>query len=100
MPNEVSPKRITTEFNLGLFAFSAAVGILTFLCSDKAHQFSAIAVLSSTGADAVRFLIELFLMAWFLKEFWARLILSLVPVRAITYAEAIAIVLLISVLRL
>jgi hypothetical protein len=98
MPGEANTKRITTGFNVALFMFSAIMGILLFLASGKANNVSVEGVILSTIVDSVRFVAMLLISAYFLKEFWERLISNLFPVRAITYAEAIAIGLMFGIL--
>ena len=98
MSDESQANHITTKFNVALFVFSAVMGILIFLFSDKVKNVPLEGVVLSILVDSVRYVVMLLIVAFFIKEFWRRLISNLFPVRAIGYAEAIAIVLMSSIL--
>jgi len=86
--------RITPEFNIALFAVSAALGIVNFLFSGDASGYPATGVVLSIGLDALRFIFAVMITAYFIKEVWRRLISNLWSVRPLTYQEALAVVLI------
>lgn len=94
-PLPVESHRITPKFNLALFAFNALTGIIKFSLTAKVG-FGGLILTSIL--DAVFVICVLLILAWFLKEFWIRLISDLFSLRNINYQEAIAIVLVISML--
>jgi hypothetical protein len=98
METEANGARITPSFNLALFAVSAAFGIVGFLCSGKASGYPTAGVVASIGLDALRFILAAMIAAYFIKEVWRRLISSLWSVRPLTYQEALAVVLIPSLL--
>ncbi len=95
---------ITVDFNILLFLFLAAVGIFKFLFSASggaavaAGKWAIEGVILSCVLDAAFVFVVLLISAFFIKEFWGRLISKLVPIRSITYQEAVSIVLIASLL--
>ena len=89
---------ITGRFNVALFLFCALLGLLSFLGSDRAEGVPVTGLVLTTAIDAVRYLVVVLVSALFVKEFWNRLIPTLCPIRTIAYQEAIAIVLMASLL--
>lgn len=97
VPFGKSQERITARFNVALFAFLGLMGFVRFLLvASMAQKSTSAAFLLSGFLDAVRFLAVVLISSAFLKEFWVRLVTSLFPVRAIAYEEAVAILLMIS----
>jgi hypothetical protein len=91
--------RITAGFNLALFLFVNALSVLRFLTTSTAAAGVPIGgLLVSILLDLARYALVMFVTAWFLREFWGRLVASVVPVRAIGRQEAIAVVLMIAAL--
>lgn len=93
--------RITPGFNVALFTLAAVLGIFPFLVTSEAARgvpWMGLAV--SIALDTLRFAVVLLITAVFVREFWKRLIASLFAIRPINYQEAIAIVLMLSVLSL
>ncbi len=91
MSDESKTRRITTEFNIAMFVFSAVLGFLGFCLSERAKNVPLEGLILTTALDAVRYIVVLLIVAYFVREFWERLISDLLPVRVISYAEAIAI---------
>jgi hypothetical protein len=99
MVDQSDAGRITMRFNLALFAFCAAVGVINFLVSsDKAKGVPLEGLVLSIALDALLVAAVILIAACFAKEFWNRLISSLFSIRPINYQEAISIVLLVSIL--
>ncbi|MFZ1934563.1 MAG: hypothetical protein WCB27_16105 [Thermoguttaceae bacterium] len=98
MPDEGNAKRITAEFNIVLFLFSFGVAFVKFIASEKAKNATVTGLLMSSALDAVLVVAVLLIGAFFVKEFWDRLISSLFPIRNLDYQEAIAILLIIGIL--
>jgi RsiW-degrading membrane proteinase PrsW (M82 family) len=98
MSESTNTKRITTGFNLLLFAYSFCLGFLGFIFSDKAKNVPITGIIVSTFLDTLRFLVVVLIGAWLLREFWDRLIVNLLPIRGLRFEEAIAIILIISVM--
>jgi len=90
-------RRITPKFNLALFAFNALAGIIKFSLVAKVGLGG---LILTSFLDAVLTICILLLVAWFFKEFWIRLLSDLFSLRNIDYQEAIAIVLVLSMLGL
>ncbi|WP_417379271.1 hypothetical protein [Gimesia sp.] len=90
-------RRITPQFNLALFAFNALAGIIKLGLLAKMGLGG---LILTSFLDAVLTICILLIVAWFLKEFWSRLISNLFSLRNIDYQEAIAIVLVMSMLGL
>jgi hypothetical protein len=91
--------RITWGFNAAVFAFGAAMGIVKFLLqSEKAKNVPLDGLVLSISLDAVRYLAVAMISALIVRAFWNRLIADLVPVRALEYQEALAILLVLGVL--
>jgi hypothetical protein len=98
-PGWPGSRPITTGFNLALFVYHAVIGILGFAVGRASGQGLSLEAIQLTSAiDTVRFAVVILISAFFLKEFWARLISSVAAIRPITYAEAIAILLMIGIL--
>ncbi|EDL61980.1 hypothetical protein [Gimesia maris] len=95
MPPE--SRRITPKFNLALFAFNALAGIIKFSLLARVGLGG---LILTSFLDAVLTICILLIVAWFVKEFWIRLISDLFSLRNIDYQEAIAIVLVLSMLGL
>lgn len=89
---------ITPKFNVALFLFSAVLGLFRFLLSDKAEGVPIEGLVMTTAIDMVRFIVVLFITAYFLREFWNRLVVQLLGLRAVTKQEAIAFILLLGIL--
>ena len=96
-PLPAESHRITPKFNLALFAFNALAGIIKFSLVAKVGLGG---LVLTSFLDAVLTICILLIIAWFLKEFWLRLISDLFSLRNIDYQEAIAIVLVLSMLGL
>ncbi|HCS55721.1 hypothetical protein [uncultured Rubinisphaera sp.] len=94
----INSSRITPQFNIALFAFSAALGILNYLLSGNASGFPASSVVLSIGLDALRFILVAGITAYFIKEVWRRIVSNLWSVRPLSYQEAIAVVLTVGIL--
>ena len=90
--------RITAGFNVALIAYQAVAGFLAFLASDRARAFRLEGILLSSSIDLARFVVVMLFGAWFLRAFWQRLVANLVPIRPINFQEALAIVLMASLL--
>lgn len=86
--------KITPKFNIALFLFTALVGIIKFAVLSKV-SFGVF--LRTSFIDIIFNIAALLIFAWFLKEFWQRLLSDLFPIRNINYQEAIAIVLVLSI---
>ncbi len=87
-------EKITPKFNITLFLFTALVVIIKFAAVWK---ISFIALLFTSFFDAIFHIGTLLVFAWFLKEFWLRLLSDLFQIRSIDYQEAIAIVLMLNI---
>jgi hypothetical protein len=93
------PRGITPGFNLALFAYSAFWGLFQFLfLSDRARGHPAAAVILSSTLDLARFVVVALITAAFVRAFWRRLVAQVAPVRPIDFQEALAIVLMASIL--
>jgi hypothetical protein len=93
-----TPSQITLAFNAALFLFSAALGVFQFLLSDKSTGVPVEGLIITTAFDMVRFIVVLFITAYFVREFWNRLVANVFGTRAITAQEAIAFILILSIL--
>jgi hypothetical protein len=90
---------ITAWFNVALFAYLAATGILDFLLvSGKAKDVPLSGLILTSSIDMGRYLAALLITSLLLKEFWRRFIAPLCNLRAITSGEAISVVLMIGIL--
>lgn len=90
---------ITTRFNVGTFAFIAALGVFQFLLHpEKYSQFEAVGVIASVILDAARAVAVLLIAAHIFREFWNRFVTDLFPIRSLEYREAIAALLVFSML--
>ncbi|MCC9655125.1 hypothetical protein [Rhodopirellula halodulae] len=89
---------ITIGFNILLILYSAGTGFLTFAFSDKAKGYPVQGVVLTSLIDFVRYLVMMFISAWFVNEFWNRLVTDLVPLRKLEYREAITIVVFLGIL--
>ncbi|QDV47265.1 hypothetical protein Enr13x_71740 [Stieleria neptunia] len=89
---------ITTKFNALLVLYSAVVGVFTFAMSDSAKGVPLEGIILTSLIDLVRFLIMVFVTAWFAKEVWNRLVTDMFDVRCVVHRETIAIVLLLGIL--
>ncbi len=98
MAENTNGSRITTEFNIALLAFASVYGVIRFLASDKVKGMSVDGIILGTVVDFARVLICLFIAAYFVKEFWGRLIADVWKLRPLEYKEAIAIVLMFGLL--
>ena len=99
MINPASTNRITGRFNVAVFVFCAVLGIFSFLLhSDKAKDVPVEGLVLSIGLDAMRYLVVVLVSALIVRAFWDRFVSDIFSLRAINYQEAIAIVLMSSVL--
>lgn len=87
-------EKITPKFNITLFLFTALVGIIQFAIGSRV-SFGGL--LLTSFIDAIFNIGMLLVFAWFLKEFWQRLLSDLFQIRNINYQESIAIVLMLSI---
>jgi hypothetical protein len=97
-PKDRAQEKITLGFNLALFAYSAVQGLIGFLFSGRARNTPLMGLILTCGLDFVRFTVILLITAGLLQAFWRRLVTSLGPVRPLDFQEAVAIVLMISIL--
>lgn len=97
-PEWHAPKGLTLGFILALFAYSSLWGLFQFLMSERARNATFEGLVLSCGLDLVRVVVMLLITAGFLQAFWCRLITSIAPVRPLDFQEAVAIVLMVSVL--
>lgn len=94
-----APGGITAGFNLALLSYSALRGLFGFLVlSDAGGRYPLAGLVVSSSLDLVRFLVVALVTAGFLQAFWSRLITSIAPVRPLDFQEALAIVLMLSIL--
>jgi len=91
--------RITTRFNALLIAYLSAQGMLAFAISARAKGVSIDGIVMSTLLDFVRYMVVLLISTWFLREFWFRLISPMFRIRPIEFREAMAILLMLAVMR-
>tara|TARA_R110002072_G_scaffold130637_8_gene269663 strand:+ start:4111 stop:4407 length:297 start_codon:yes stop_codon:yes gene_type:complete len=91
---------ITLGFNVLLILYSAGTGFITFAFSDKAQGVPIQGLVLTSLIDFVRYLIMMFISAWFIREFWNRLVADLFTTRLIAYREAITIVVLLGLFGL
>jgi hypothetical protein len=99
MPNQVDRNPITRGFNLAVFAFYAAIGTFTFwVTSGKVPNVSIEGLVLTSGVDSLRYLAIVLIAALIIRAFWNRLVSDLFAVRSINYTEAIAVVLVKSLL--
>ena len=98
MKDTTPSSRITPAFNVVLFLFAAATGILQFMLSENAQAVPIEGLVMTTALDMVRFLIVMFITAYFVREVWNRLVSNIFTVRTINTQEAIAIILVLSVM--
>jgi hypothetical protein len=90
---------ITTAFNLAMFAYMVVLGILQFLvASEKAMGVPLPGLIVTSLIDLARYVAVLLITSALLREFWRRLVSPLFEVRSIAFREALAIVLMISIL--
>jgi len=90
-------RHITPAFNLALFAFVAFKGLIGFLLtSTVAGVASFEGLLLTSLLDLIRMVAIVLISAAFLKAFWGRLVSPLGSIRPISYGEAMAILLMIS----
>ena len=80
---------ITTSFNALLILYSAAIGVLKFALSDAAKDVPLTGIIITSLVDFVRFLVMMFVAAYFAQEIWNRLVVDLFSIRVIAYREAI-----------
>ncbi|MFG0267163.1 MAG: hypothetical protein ACF8AM_18735 [Rhodopirellula sp. JB055] len=85
---------ITLWFNVLLILYSAGTGFFTFVFSDKAQNVPIEGLVLTSLIDLVRYLIMMFISAWFIREAWNRLVADLFTLRLIAYREAITMVVL------
>jgi hypothetical protein len=98
MSDQPKKESVTLRFNAAVFVFGSLLGIFNFLLhSDKTKNVPIEGLVMSVGLDAVRYIVVLLISALIIQVFWNRLISDLFPVRAINYQEAIAVVLVPSV---
>lgn len=90
--------RITTGFVAALFAYQAVSGILAFLASGRAQSYTLDGIVVSCGLDLVRVVVLTTIAAWFLREFWRRLVTDVASVRPIDFRESLSIVLMLGLL--
>ncbi|EMI46608.1 hypothetical protein [Rhodopirellula sp. SWK7] len=91
-------KKITIRFNVMLILFSTCYGIFNFALSDAAKGISLEGIILTSLVDMVRFLVVMFLVAYFVREFWNRLIADIFAIRMLEYREAIAIVVVMGII--
>jgi hypothetical protein len=89
---------ITPGFNLALFAYASLSGLFRFFLSGQVQNATMEGLVLSIGLDFVRVLVTLTIAAAFLQAFWGRLITSIAPVRPLDFQEAVAVVLMTSIL--
>ncbi len=87
-------EKITPKFNIALFLFTALVGFIKF---EALPRVSLGGLILTSFIDVIFNIGILLVFAWFLKEFWHRLLSDLFQIRNINYQEAIAIVLILSI---
>lgn len=93
------PVRIGLGFNLALFAFVCLLGFIRFVSTSPLAARTPWAGLVLTSMiDMARGLVVLLITAAFLQSIWGRLVATIWPVRAIDFAEAFAVVLMLSLL--
>ncbi len=91
--------RVGPLFNLALFTFLALKGLIVFLAtSPRAQTASPAGLVLSSLADFLLVATMVLISAVFLRAFWRRFVSSVWPLRPITYNEAIAILLMASLL--
>ena len=86
--------RISIAFNIILILYSAAYGVFNFALSDAAKKIPLEGLILTSLVDFVRFLVVMFVTAWFVREVWNRLIADIFDVRLVAYREAITFVVL------
>ncbi len=90
---------ITLGFNLALLAYSALRGLFGFLVlSGNLGRYPLAGLVLSSSLDLVRFVVVALISAGFLQAFWRRLVTSIAPVRPLDFQEALAIVMMTSIL--
>ncbi len=98
-PTKKGTGKITLGFNILLFTFITVLSLLQFLvASPQARGISLMGLVLTCTLDTLRFAVVALISAFFVKVFWERLAPSLFAVRALTYQEAIACVLMIGLL--
>ena len=98
MPDSSHHERITPKFNLLLFIYVSVIGLLTFLASDKASGATPLGLVLSIALDFVFVVAALFIGTYFLREFWNRLITDLFAIRSLSFQEAMAFALIMSLI--
>ncbi|MCS7471670.1 hypothetical protein NZK35_33910 [Stieleria sp. ICT_E10.1] len=83
---------ITTSFNALLILYSAAIGVLKFALSDAGKDVPFTGIVMTSLVDFVRFLVMMFVAAYFAREIWNRLVVDIFSIRVIAYREAITFV--------
>ncbi|MEM9368378.1 MAG: hypothetical protein AAGD07_20480 [Planctomycetota bacterium] len=91
-------RKITTSFNVLLILYSAVSGVLTFALSDAAKGVPVAGIVLTSLVDFLRFLVMMFVAAYFAREVWNRLVADILPVRFIAYREAITVVVVLGLL--
>jgi hypothetical protein len=91
--------RLTARFNVAAFSLLAIVGIVKFLLtSDKVNGSSPIGVFLSIGFDATYVLALILAVSLLIRIFWNRFVTDVFSLRDIDYQEAVAIVMVASLL--
>ncbi len=91
--------RLTARFNFAAFSLLAITGIVKFLLtSDKVNGSSPIGVLLSIVLDAMYVLALILAVALLIRMFWNRFVTDVFSLREIDYQEAVAIVMVASLL--
>ena len=85
--------RITVPFNVALFIYCHATGLIRFLFSDKAKNIPFQGLVATSSIDLLRVIAVTLVTAYFVWQIWNRLIASVFNVRDLNIHESIALVL-------
>jgi hypothetical protein len=97
MPDQFDRNRITRGFNIAVFVIYAVIGTVTY-CLTSGKNVPVEGLVLTSGADSLRYLAIVLVAALIIRAFWNRLVSDLFAVRTINYTEAIAVVLVKSLL--
>lgn len=98
MDNRNPSARITASFNLALFLYVAACGLVRFLLSERAKNVPLQGILISVAIDAVRMVIVISITTYFVREIWNRLITQKCAAKELNTQEAMSLVLAVAML--
>lgn len=98
--NQNEQPAITASFNIGLFLFAVFLsGFEYIMTSDEARNAHPVGLIMSIVFDACIVLPVLVIVAALFKAFWDRLVSNIANLREMDYQEALAVVLMLNILK-